>query len=98
LQSSALCSILSPTETALFSGFGSDPEKAGLAYVQTLRTVVRNSYSGHYRRMTPKVIQALEFRSNNEGHAQSSSRSSCYAAMQSSKAYGQSSCWLKEFW
>jgi hypothetical protein len=48
--------------------------------------------------MTPKVIQALEFRSNNEGLAQSSSRSSCYAAMQSSKAHGQSSCWFKEFW
>jgi len=34
----------------------------------TLRTVIRNSYSGHYRRMVPKVLQALEFRSNNEGH------------------------------
>jgi hypothetical protein len=34
LQSSALCSILSPTETALFNGFGSDPEggRAGLPY------------------------------------------------------------------
>jgi hypothetical protein len=40
----------------------------GPAYRTTLRTVVRNSYGGHYRRMTPKVIQALEFRSNNEGH------------------------------
>ena len=40
----------------------------GPAYRTTLRTVVRNSYSGHYRRMTPKVLQALEFRSNNEGH------------------------------
>jgi hypothetical protein len=39
----------------------------GRAYQTTLRTVVRNSYSGHYRRMTPKVLQALEFRSNNEG-------------------------------
>jgi TnpA family transposase len=40
----------------------------GPAYRTTLRTVIRNSYSGHYRRMVPKVIQALEFRSNNEGH------------------------------
>ncbi len=40
----------------------------GPAYRTTLRTVVRNSYSGHYRRMTPKVLRALEFRSNNEGH------------------------------
>jgi hypothetical protein len=38
----------------------------GPAYRTTLRTVVRNS--GHCRRLTPKVIQALEFRSNNEGH------------------------------
>ena len=40
----------------------------GPTYRTTLRTVIRNSYSGHYRRMVPKVIQALEFRSNNEGH------------------------------
>jgi TnpA family transposase len=40
----------------------------GPAYRTTLRTVIRNSYSGHYRRMVPKVLQALEFRSNNEGH------------------------------
>ena len=40
----------------------------GPAYRTTLRTVIRNSYGGHYRRMTPKVIQALEFRSNNEAH------------------------------
>jgi len=42
----------------------------GPAYRTTLRTVVRNSYGGHYRRMTPKVLQALEFRSNNEVHRQ----------------------------
>ena len=40
----------------------------GPTYRTTLRTVIRNSYSGHYRRMVPKVLQALEFRSNNEGH------------------------------
>ena len=40
----------------------------GPTYRTTLRTVIRNSYSGHYRRMVPKVIQALEFRSNNERH------------------------------
>ncbi len=40
----------------------------GPSYRTTLRTVIRNSYSGHYRRMVPKVLQALEFRSNNEGH------------------------------
>jgi TnpA family transposase len=40
----------------------------GPTYRTTLRTVIRNSYSGHYRRMVPKVLQALAFRSNNEGH------------------------------
>jgi TnpA family transposase len=40
----------------------------GPTYRTTLRTVIRNSYSGHYRRMVPKVLQALEFRSNNERH------------------------------
>ncbi len=40
----------------------------GPTYRTTLRTLIRNSYSSHYRRMVPKVLQALEFRSNNEGH------------------------------
>ena len=40
----------------------------GPAYRTTLRTVIRNSYGGHYRRMVPKVLQALEFRSNNDVH------------------------------
>src|SRR5207249_823196 len=40
----------------------------GATYRTTLRTVIRNSYTGHYRRMVPKVLQALQFRSNNEGH------------------------------
>lgn len=40
----------------------------GPVYRTTLRTVIRNSYSGHYRRMVPKVLQALEFRSNNARH------------------------------
>ena len=40
----------------------------GPAYRTTLRTVIRNSYGGHYRRMVPKVLQALDFRSNNEVH------------------------------
>ncbi len=40
----------------------------GPIYRTTLRTVIRNSYSGHDRRMVPKVLQALEFRSNNDGH------------------------------
>jgi TnpA family transposase len=40
----------------------------GPAYRTTLRTVVRNSYKGHYRRMVPPILAALEFRSNNLHH------------------------------
>jgi TnpA family transposase len=40
----------------------------GPTYRTTLRTVIRNSYQGHYRRMVPTLLAALEFRSNNERH------------------------------
>ena len=40
----------------------------GPTYRTTLRTMIRNSYQGHYRRMVPKLLAALEFRSNNERH------------------------------
>jgi TnpA family transposase len=40
----------------------------GPTYRVTLRTVIRNSYRGHYRRMVPTLLEALEFRSNNERH------------------------------
>ncbi len=40
----------------------------GPAYRTTLRTVIRNSYKGHYRRMVPQILETLEFRSNNQHH------------------------------
>ena len=40
----------------------------GPTYRLTLRTVIRNSYRGHYRRMIPKLLNTLEFRSNNHYH------------------------------
>ncbi len=40
----------------------------GPTYRITLRTVIRNSYRGHYRRMVPTLLAALEFRSNNDRH------------------------------
>jgi TnpA family transposase len=40
----------------------------GPTYRTTLRTVIRNSYKGHYRRMVPQILQALDFRSNNRRH------------------------------
>ena len=30
--------------------------------------MIRNSYKGHYRRMVPQILQALDFRSNNRRH------------------------------
>jgi hypothetical protein len=43
-------------------------KSTGPTYRTTLRTVIRNSYRGHYRRMVPKLLYALEFRSNNKRH------------------------------
>jgi TnpA family transposase len=40
----------------------------GPTYRTTLRTMIRNSYKGHYRRMVPQVLRALNFHSNNERH------------------------------
>src|SRR5207249_9183417 len=40
----------------------------GPIYRTTLRTVIRNSYSGHYRQMVPQLLETLSFRSNNEVH------------------------------
>jgi hypothetical protein len=40
----------------------------GPTYRVTLRTVIRNSDRGHYRRMVPALLAALEFRSNNDRH------------------------------
>lgn len=41
---------------------------SGKNYRQKIYTVMRGSYSHHYRRMVPVILQALEFRSNNEIH------------------------------
>lgn len=41
---------------------------AGPTYRITLRTVIRNSYRGHYRRMVPTLLATLAFRSNNDRH------------------------------
>lgn len=40
----------------------------GPTYRLTLRTVIRNSYRGHYRRMVPRLLAALDFRSSNDRH------------------------------
>src|SRR5262249_37180361 len=43
-------------------------KSTGPAYRQQVSTVMRASYSHHYRRAIPALLQALEFRSNNQLH------------------------------
>jgi len=43
-------------------------KSTGPAYTQQVYTVMRASYSAHYRRIVPPILGALEFRSNNEVH------------------------------
>ena len=38
------------------------------AFDTRVRTVLRSSYSGHYRRGLPRLLATLEFRSNNAAH------------------------------
>lgn len=41
---------------------------ASTTYSQKVYTVMRASYLHHYRRMVPKILEILEFRSNNDVH------------------------------
>ena len=41
---------------------------SGLAYNRKVHTVMRNSYSRHYRRMLPTLLKVLSFNSNNDRH------------------------------
>ena len=43
-------------------------KSTGTTYRQKVHTVIRSSYSNHYRRMVPQILEVLEFRSNNEVH------------------------------
>ncbi len=43
-------------------------KSSGTAYHQKVHKVIRSSYSRHYRRLVPKLLAVLEFRSNNEIH------------------------------
>jgi TnpA family transposase len=42
--------------------------QSGTLYRKSLRATIRNSYAGHYRRMVPKLLDALDFHSNNALH------------------------------
>ena len=43
-------------------------KSTGAQYRQKVYTVMRASYSGHYRRMVPELLNILKFRSNNDVH------------------------------
>lgn len=47
----------------------------GPSYRTTLRTVIRNSYKGHYRRVVPESFDAWNFAQTTSAIAQSSRRS-----------------------
>jgi hypothetical protein len=40
-------------------------QNAGEMYLRRIHTVIRASYGSHYRRMLPKLLELLDFRSNN---------------------------------
>ena len=40
----------------------------GRSYKEKVHTVMRGSYSHHYRRMVPQLLDVLDFRSNNDQH------------------------------
>jgi TnpA family transposase/DNA-binding cell septation regulator SpoVG len=41
---------------------------SGPQYKQQVRKIIKQSYSNHYRRVLPELIEMLEFRSNNDVH------------------------------
>ena len=43
-------------------------KSTGPAYRKQIQTVMRNSWRSHYRRLLPRLLDTLEFRSNNETH------------------------------
>ncbi|MDQ2808198.1 MAG: Tn3 family transposase [Chloroflexota bacterium] len=42
--------------------------KTGSSYQEHVQLSMRNSYSHYYRRMVPRILDVLEFRSNNQTH------------------------------
>ena len=43
-------------------------KSSGAVYQQKVRTIIRQSYSSHYRRALPELLNILQFRSDNEVH------------------------------
>src|SRR5699024_6195161 len=51
-----------------FKDLDKEFKHTGSAYQEKIHTVIRSSYSSHYRRMIPEILDILEFRSNNDNH------------------------------
>src|SRR5680860_415476 len=43
-------------------------KSSGKGYHDEVHKIIRASYSSHYRRMVPRILETMEFRSNNSGH------------------------------
>ena len=43
-------------------------KSTGPAYRKQVQNVMRNSWRSHYRRLLPRMLATLEFRSSNEAH------------------------------
>jgi DNA-binding cell septation regulator SpoVG len=41
---------------------------SGTGYKNEIYNIIRSSYSNHYRRMVPKILESLEFRTNNQDY------------------------------
>jgi TnpA family transposase len=64
-----------PVRTAIFPVAGEGKLRAVMAehrargtWDRQVQTTMRRSYAGHYRRMLPRLLEALDFRSNNAAH------------------------------
>ena len=51
-----------------FEALVKEARASGSAPARSIHTVIRASYGSYYRRMMPKLLAALDFRSNNGGH------------------------------
>ena len=54
-------------------------------YHQKVRKVIRGSYSNHYRRMVPRLLQTLRFRCSNSARLVSAGAALFHGASKSAK-------------
>ncbi len=61
--------LFSVVDEATLESLVKEYQAKGPGYQRQIQTLVRNSYRSHYRRMVPKILGALKFRSNNIHHS-----------------------------